>query len=76
MRGVLVVAGLLGTLVMPMLERYIGLVRTGSWSIISELITLIPVLLSFYIGTAPVGQKNPGWNAALLFSGEQSSPVL
>ena len=69
MRGVLVVAGLLGTLVMPFLERYIGLVRTGSWSIISEVITLIPALLSFYIGTAPIGQKNPGWNAALLFTG-------
>lgn len=55
---------------MPLLERYIGLVRTGSWSIISEVITLVPALLSFYIGTAPLGQKNPSWNAALLFTGE------
>jgi len=33
MRGVAVLAGLLGTMVMPFLEERIGLARTGNWSI-------------------------------------------
>lgn len=33
MRGLSVVAGLLGTLAMPILERRVGLVRAGNWSI-------------------------------------------
>lgn len=71
MRGVLVVAGLLGTLAMPLLEKWIGLVRAGSWSVVSEFVTLIPALLSFYVGTAPIGQKPAQWNAALLFTGRR-----
>jgi hypothetical protein len=33
MRGICVVTGLLGTVIMPLLERRLGLVRAGSWSI-------------------------------------------
>lgn len=33
MRGLNVVAGLIGTLAMPFLERRLGLVRAGNWSI-------------------------------------------
>lgn len=33
MRGVGVVTGLMGTVLMPFLEKKIGLVRAGSWSI-------------------------------------------
>ena len=33
MRGLNVVAGLAGTLAMPFLERKLGLVRAGNWSI-------------------------------------------
>jgi len=33
MRGVGVVTGLMGTVLMPFLEKRIGLVRAGSWSI-------------------------------------------
>lgn len=34
MRGVGVVTGLLGTLAMPLLEKRVGLVRAGTWSIL------------------------------------------
>jgi iron-regulated transporter 1 len=33
MRGVGVVAGLAGTILMPWLERKVGLVRGGAWSL-------------------------------------------
>ena len=33
MRGLNVVTGLMGTMAMPFLERRIGLVRAGNWSI-------------------------------------------
>jgi iron-regulated transporter 1 len=33
MRGVCVITGLLGTLLMPQLERRLGLVRAGAWSL-------------------------------------------
>ncbi|KZO98874.1 polyketide synthase, partial [Calocera viscosa TUFC12733] len=69
MRGLCVVMGLLGTVIQPLLSRWIGNVRAGTWSIWSEFVTLIPVLLSFFIGTA--GYDNMGyiWNSALLFAG-------
>lgn len=34
MRGVGVVSGLLGTMAMPVLEKRIGLVRAGTWSVL------------------------------------------
>ena len=33
MRGITVIAGLLGTVVMPYGEKLVGLERTGAWSI-------------------------------------------
>lgn len=32
-RGICVVTGLMGTILMPYLERKIGLIRAGAWSI-------------------------------------------
>lgn len=67
MRGVCVVAGLLGTIVSPYLSNKIGLVRTGSWSLWAELLPLSLCIISFYQGaTSP---RRPSWNTALLFTG-------
>ncbi|KZT36651.1 hypothetical protein SISSUDRAFT_1049588 [Sistotremastrum suecicum HHB10207 ss-3] len=49
MRGLNVLTGLLGTVVMPLGERKLGLVRTGSWAIWSEAVTLIPVVVSLFL---------------------------
>lgn len=46
MRGIGVVTGLLGTLVMPLLEKRIGLVRAGTWSILCVLLRLLETVLS------------------------------
>ncbi|KAH9932025.1 Ferroporti-1 [Epithele typhae] len=75
MRGITVVAGLLGTLVMPVLERRLGLVRAGNWSIWSEVLCLVPVLVVLYVGAPPDGSRAPGWNAALLFGGMMLSRI-
>ncbi|GAA6000247.1 uncharacterized protein JCM10292_004052 [Rhodotorula paludigena] len=75
MRGVGVVTGLLGTLLMPFLEPRIGLVRTGTWSILSEVITLVPALLAFFVGAPPDGERAPAYNDVLLFSGMALSRV-
>ncbi|EJU04237.1 hypothetical protein DACRYDRAFT_114607 [Dacryopinax primogenitus] len=75
MRGLCVVMGLLGTVIQPLLTRWIGPVRAGSWSIWSEFLTLIPVLLSFFLppslSTSPSSSSSAGnvWNSALLFGG-------
>lgn len=75
MRGVCVVTGLIGTVVMPFLERRIGVVRTGTWSIFSELFCLIPVLLSFFVAPPMEGQQGSKTYAALLFTGEYHIPI-
>ncbi|KAG7527829.1 hypothetical protein FFLO_06572 [Filobasidium floriforme] len=49
MRGITVVAGLLGTVVMPYGERLVGLERTGAWSIWLEALLLVPVVICFYV---------------------------
>ncbi|OCH89023.1 hypothetical protein OBBRIDRAFT_733305 [Obba rivulosa] len=69
MRGLNVVAGLAGTLVMPLLERKLGLVRAGNWSIWSEVVCLIPAVVSFFVGAPSVGGHAPAWNSVLLFGG-------
>ncbi|SNX82863.1 related to ferroportin 1 [Melanopsichium pennsylvanicum] len=75
MRAAGVVAGLIGTFVMPILERRIGLVRTGSYSLFGELIPLIPAVVSFWITGSPTDhlglsdKHRPSWNTGLLFSG-------
>ncbi|GAA5880508.1 hypothetical protein JCM3774_000631 [Rhodotorula dairenensis] len=75
MRGVGVVTGLMGTLAMPMLEKRIGLVRTGTWSVFSEVITLIPALLAFFVATPPEGKRGSAGNDAMLFTGMALSRV-
>lgn len=69
MRGLCVACGLLGTILMPRLEKKIGLVRTGSWSLAQQFFSLLPTLLCLWIG---VGQT---WNTALLFAGMASSRI-
>ncbi|PWY98570.1 hypothetical protein BCV70DRAFT_201891 [Testicularia cyperi] len=79
MRAVGVVAGLIGTLVMPWLEKKIGLVRTGSYSLISELLPLAPAVVALWITGSPTqrfglppstaAKTRPSWNTGLLFSG-------
>ncbi|POY76866.1 hypothetical protein BMF94_0118 [Rhodotorula taiwanensis] len=75
MRGVGVVTGLLGTLAMPMLEKRIGLVRTGTWSVFSEVITLIPAVLAFFVITPPTGKRGSPGNDAMLFTGMALSRI-
>ncbi|GAA6020003.1 hypothetical protein JCM8202_004950 [Rhodotorula sphaerocarpa] len=75
MRGVGVVTGLMGTLVMPQLEKRIGLVRTGTWSVFSEVITLIPAVLAFFVAVPPAGQRGSPLNDALLFTGMALSRI-
>ncbi|OBZ67030.1 Solute carrier family 40 member 2 [Grifola frondosa] len=75
MRGLNVVAGLAGTLAMPVMERKLGLVRAGNWSIWSEVLCLLPVVIAFYVGAPQEGNRAPAWNAALLFGGMMLSRV-
>ncbi|KAF8909737.1 polyketide synthase [Gymnopilus junonius] len=76
LRGISVLTGLAGTLVMPKLEKRIGLTRAGSWSIWSEVLCLIPVLISFYVPSSlKQGIKGPIWNQALLFGGMSASRI-
>ncbi|GAA5840724.1 hypothetical protein JCM5353_005745 [Sporobolomyces roseus] len=75
MRGVGVVTGLIGTVLMPVLEKRIGLVRAGSWSIWSEVITLVPALLAFFVGAPRTGSKGLPYNSALLFTGMALSRI-
>ncbi|KDQ53177.1 hypothetical protein JAAARDRAFT_197661 [Jaapia argillacea MUCL 33604] len=75
MRGICVVAGLLGTFVAPAMEKRLGLIRAGHWAIWSEVISLLPVLLSFYVGAPKDGIRSSGWNAALLFAGMALSRI-
>lgn len=73
MRGICVVTGLMGTFAMPWMERYMGLVRAGSWSLWSEFISLIPVVLSFFLGAN--GRHRLAWNSAMLFGGMALSRI-
>ncbi|RDX51160.1 hypothetical protein OH76DRAFT_1401935 [Lentinus brumalis] len=75
MRGLNVVAGLAGTLAMPFLEKRLGLVRAGNWSIWSEVVCLLPVLVVLYVGAPSDGVRAPAWNAALLFGGMMLSRI-
>ncbi|GAA5914652.1 uncharacterized protein JCM6883_001031 [Sporobolomyces salmoneus] len=75
MRGVGVVTGLMGTVLMPFLEKRIGLVRAGSWSIWSEVITLIPAVLAFFVSPPKTGNRGLPYNSALLFTGMALSRI-
>lgn len=48
LKGICTIAELLGTMAMPILTRYLGLVRAGAWCIWLEVLTLTPVLFSIY----------------------------
>lgn len=67
MRGVCALTGLFGTFVSPFLTARIGLVRTGTWSLLSELFPLIMTIISLYRGAEE--KSRPAWNTALLFLG-------
>ncbi|BGP69235.1 hypothetical protein NBRC10513v2_002578 [Rhodotorula toruloides] len=75
MRGIGVVTGLLGTLVMPLLEKKIGLVRAGTWSIFSEVVTLIPAVLAFFVKPPAEGKRGSALTDALLFTGMALSRI-
>lgn len=75
MRAIGVLTGLMGTFLMPILEKRIGLVRTGSYSLFAELFPLIPAVASLWITGSPTDRfglsdkRRPSWNTGLLFSG-------
>jgi len=54
LKGICTAAELVGTILMPIMTRYVGLVRTGAWSIWFEVATLTPVVLSIYSDRLPV----------------------
>jgi solute carrier family 40 (iron-regulated transporter), member 1 len=67
----------------PLLENKIGVIRAGTWNILfvsiprrSEVDALVPVLLSFYIGTPKDGERGPAWNSAMLFTGLFPPPLF
>ncbi|WWC64337.1 uncharacterized protein I303_106947 [Kwoniella dejecticola CBS 10117] len=69
MRGLCLITGLIGTIVMPLLERKVGLERAGAWSIWFEVACLAPVALAFFYGTGRYGEHGPVWNSVILFGG-------
>ncbi|WVF65846.1 hypothetical protein IAT40_000583 [Kwoniella sp. CBS 6097] len=69
MRGLCLITGLIGTAVMPLLERKVGLERAGAWSIWFEVGCLGPVALAFFYGTGRYGEHGPVWNSIILFGG-------
>ncbi|KAH7343139.1 Ferroporti-1 [Rhizoctonia solani] len=73
MRGLCVVTGLFGTFAMPWLEKRIGLIRTGSWAIWSEALSLVPTVVCLFVGVDE--RQRPVWNSALLFSGMAVSRI-
>ncbi|KAF9149370.1 hypothetical protein BG015_008839 [Linnemannia schmuckeri] len=54
LKGICTVSELLGTILMPILTRYVGLIRAGAWSIWLEVFTLTPVLFSIYSDQLPI----------------------
>ncbi|CAO3570518.1 unnamed protein product [Mortierella alpina] len=54
LKGVCTASELVGTIAMPILVRYVGLVRGGAWSVWLEVATLTPVLFSIYSDRLPV----------------------
>jgi iron-regulated transporter 1 len=73
MKSVCVVTGLMGTSLSPFLTEKIGLTRTGSWSLWSELTPLSLTIVSFYRGAQ--NKHRPAWNTALLFTGLSLSRI-
>ncbi|KAK0203400.1 iron transporter [Desarmillaria ectypa] len=75
MRAICTVTGLIGTILLPRVERKIGLIRSGAWSIWSEVITLVPTVLALYIGVPNGIGHGPVYNNAMLFGGMAFSRV-
>ncbi|KAI0338662.1 hypothetical protein BDW22DRAFT_1415496 [Trametopsis cervina] len=79
MRGVGVITGLMGTALASPLERKIGSVRAGNWSIWSMVLTLVPVIVSFFIfaprDSTPKGSTLGVAGAILLFGGMALSRI-
>lgn len=75
MRAICTVTGLIGTILLPHVERKIGLVRSGAWSIWLEVITLVPTVLALYIGIPTGIGHGPAYNNAMLFGGMALSRV-
>lgn len=73
-RAICVVTGLAGTILMPFLERRLGLVRAGAWSICSELLCLVPAVATFYL-PVKLTSHGPAWVASLLFGGVAASRI-
>ncbi|KDN34977.1 hypothetical protein RSAG8_11983, partial [Rhizoctonia solani AG-8 WAC10335] len=73
MRGLCVLTGLFGTFAMPWMEKRVGLIRTGSWAIWSEALSLVPTVVCLFIGIDE--RKRPVWNSALLFAGMAISRI-
>lgn len=69
MRAVNVITGLLGTVLGPQLIKKVGLVRAGNWSIWSETVSLIPVVISFFLTPQYRGDTSPVYTSVLLFTG-------
>ncbi|KAK0237652.1 iron transporter [Armillaria nabsnona] len=75
MRAICTVTGLIGTILLPYVERKIGLIRCGAWSIWSEVITLVPTVLALYIGVPKGIGHGPVYNNTMLFGGIALSRV-
>ncbi|PBK90192.1 hypothetical protein ARMGADRAFT_1054515 [Armillaria gallica] len=75
MRAICTVTGLIGTILLPHVERKIGLIRCGIWSIWSEVVTLVPTVLALYIGVPKGIGHGPVYNNAMLFGGMALSRV-
>ncbi|KAF8725064.1 Ferroportin1 (FPN1), partial [Rhizoctonia solani] len=73
MRGLCVITGLFGTFAMPWLEKRIGLIRTGSWAIWSEALSLVPTVVCLFVGIDQ--RQRPVWNSILLFAGMAFSRI-
>ncbi|KAF9511452.1 hypothetical protein BS47DRAFT_1318902 [Hydnum rufescens UP504] len=55
MRALNVLAGLLGTATASWIERKVGSVRGGNWSIWAEFVCLIPVVVALLLGNGKMG---------------------
>lgn len=73
-RAICVVTGLAGTVLMPWLEKRLGLVRAGAWSIWSELLCLAPAIAAFYV-PLQLTSRGPAWLEALLFGGRYNASI-
>lgn len=60
---------------MPFLEKRVGIIRTGTYSITFELVWLVPVVISFFVDAPPDGIRGSSANSAILFTGMAISRI-